>query len=119
MAAGHGQLELNAFMPIIADSLLNSLEIMKNSIKIFREKCIEVIKANENTCSKHLINSTALATALVNHIGYDKATEISKKALSNDKSIKEILLEDKIMSKNEADKILNPYQVTKPGIPGL
>lgn len=119
MASSQGQLELNAFMPIIADSLLDSLEIMKNSIKIFREKCIELIEANTENCSKHLYNSTSLATALVNHIGYDKAAEISKKALESNKSIKDLLLEDEIMTEEDADRILNPFQVTKPGIPGL
>lgn len=118
MAAQQGLLELNAFMPIIADSLLDSLEIMKKSIKIFREKCIDLIEVDSENCMKHLINSTALATALVNHMGYDEAAEISKKALSNNKSIKEILLKENIMTEEEADKILNLYQVTKPGIPG-
>jgi aspartate ammonia-lyase len=118
MAVQHGLLELNAFMPIIADSLLDSLEIMKKSITIFRKKCIDLIEVDKEVCKKHLLESTALATALVNHIGYDKASHIALKSLNDNKTVKEMLLEENIMTEEEADKILNPYQVTKPGIPG-
>lgn len=119
MAAQYGQFELNAFMPIIADSLLESLEIMKNGIKIFREKCIEVIEVDEEKCKEYLLKSTSLSTALINHIGYDQAAEIAKKALITNKTVKDVLVEDGIMTEEKADEVLNPYQVTKPGIPGM
>ena len=72
----------------------------------------------KNVCRENLEKSTALVTALVHHIGYDRASEIAKKALRNDKAIREVLREENILSEEEIDKILNPYQVTKPGIPG-
>ncbi|KPU27203.1 aspartate ammonia-lyase [Caloranaerobacter sp. TR13] len=118
MASSSGQLELNAFVPLIAESLLESLELLNDAVILFREKCIEGIKVNEKRCMENLEKSTALVTALVHHIGYDKASEIAKKALKNDKTIREVLREENILTEEEIDKILNPYQVTKPGIPG-
>ncbi len=118
MASSSGQLELNAFIPLIAESLLESLELLNDAVVLFREKCIEGIKVNEKRCKENLEKSTVLVTALVHHIGYDKASEIAKKALENDKTIREVLIEENILSEDEIDKILNPYQVTKPGIPG-
>lgn len=118
MASSSGQLELNAFMPLIAESLLESLELLNDAVIVFREKCIEGIKVNEDRCKENLESSTALVTALVHHIGYDKASEIAKKALKQEKTIRELLKEESILTKEEIDKILNPYEVTKPGIPG-
>jgi len=119
MASSMGQLELNAFTPLIAESLLESLELLNKSVIIFREKCIEGITVNEAKCKENLENSTALVTALVHYIGYDKAGEVSKKALKEGKTIREILCEDNILTKERVDEILNPYELTKPGIPGM
>ncbi|AAK79618.1 aspartate ammonia-lyase [Clostridium acetobutylicum] len=119
LASSFGQLQLNAFSPLIAESLLESLEILTNAVNVFREKCIDSIKINEEKCLENLEASTALVTALVHYIGYDKASIIAKKALKEKKSIRELLLLEKILTKEEIDKILNPYEITKPGIPGL
>jgi len=117
-AASYGQFELNAFLPLIANELLNSIELLKNSIAIFRKKCIDGIIANEAMCEKHLLNSTSLATALINYIGYDEASSIAKEALEKKKTVKEVVLERKLIPEEKLEKILNYYQVTKPGIPG-
>ncbi|OAA83037.1 aspartate ammonia-lyase [Clostridium ljungdahlii] len=118
MASSSGQLELNAFTPLIAECLLESLELLERTVTLFREKCISGIKVNEENCKKNLENSTALVTALVHYIGYDKASELARKALKNHKTIREILYEGKILPKEKIDEIINPYQLTKPGIPG-
>ncbi|MDP4146299.1 MAG: aspartate ammonia-lyase [Bacillota bacterium] len=117
-AAASGQLELNAFGPLIADSLLESLEILTNAVKVFEEKCIKGIQVNEDNCKKHLEASTASATALLHYIGYDRASEIAKMALKENKTIEETVLSQGILPKEELEQILNPYQLTKPGIPG-
>lgn len=118
IASSSGQLELNAFTPLIAECLLESLELLERTVTLFRKKCINGIKVNEENCKKNLENSTALVTALVHYIGYDKASELAKKALKNHKTIREILYEEKILPKEKIDEIINPYQLTKPGIPG-
>lgn len=118
LAASSGQLELNAFTPLIAESLLESLELLEKAVIIFREKCIEHITVNESNCKENLERSTALVTALVHHIGYDKACDLAKVALKEEKSIREVLYDEGIYSKEEIDKILNPFELTSPGIPG-
>ncbi len=117
-AAMSGQLELNAFVPLIAESLLESLEILTNGVTAFREKCIEGITVNKDNTQKHLENSTALVTALVHHVGYDKSSQIAKIALREGKSIRQVVLEDGCLSSEALDNILNPFQITNPGIPG-
>ena len=117
-AAASGQLELNAFIPIITENLLESLELLERTIIIFREKCIEGIEVNKDKCIENLEKSTAMTAALIHHIGYDKASEIAKKSLVSGKTLREILTCENILSEEEINKILNPLELTKPGIPG-
>jgi aspartate ammonia-lyase len=117
-ASSLGNLELNAFGPIIIDSLLSSFELMTNAIRIFREKAVEPLTFNEEKCIENLEKSHVLATALIHHLGYDQAAEIVSKCGLEDKTVKEYIIENDIMSVDEIEKILNPMQVVKPGIPG-
>ncbi|MDD7794723.1 aspartate ammonia-lyase [Clostridium sp. 'White wine YQ'] len=117
-AAASGQLELNAFIPIITENLLESLELLERTIIIFREKCIEGIEVNKDKCAENLEKSTAMTAALIHHIGYDKASEVAKKSLTSGKTLREILTSENILSEEEINKILNPLELTKPGIPG-
>ena len=119
MAASSGQLELNSFMPLIAESLLESLELLNNGVTLFREKCIEGIKANKEKCQEHLEKSAVLAAVLIHHIGYDQAAHIARKALRDDKTIRDVLIEESVFPASTIDEILNPFEVTKPGIPGV
>ncbi|OLN32554.1 aspartate ammonia-lyase [Desulfosporosinus metallidurans] len=118
MAASAGQLELNSFMPLIAESLLESLELLNQGVTLFREKCIKGIKANVKKCHETLEKSAALAAALIHHIGYDQAAHIARKALREDKTIRDVLREESDFLDSRIDEILNPLEVTKPGIPG-
>ena len=79
-AAMSGQFELNAFLPLIADNLLNSLELLTNGVHIFREKCIEPLTVNMNGCKRHLLSVTAAVTSLVPLIGYEKAEHLAQKS---------------------------------------
>lgn len=76
MAAAHGELELNAFLPLIADCLLESLTLETKAVNLFREKCIVPLKANERNCRRHLEESYAFATAYSPRLGYDRVSEI-------------------------------------------
>ena len=108
MCAANGNFELNAFMPLIADSILESLTLLTETLKIFRIKCINTITANEENCKKHLDNSIVLlATALVPYIGYDMACEIVSKSNNDPKKVKEIVLERGLLDKNKLDELLN------------
>lgn len=118
MASGAGQLELNAFMPLIAESLLESLELLDQGVQLFRTRCIEGIEVDREKCREHLENSTALVTALVHHIGYEEAGHVAKLALASNKTIREVVMEQGILGEEQLEAILNPYAITKPGVPG-
>ena len=117
-AAMLGQLELNAFLPLIAESLLESLELMLKTVEVFKNRCVECIVVNAEVCREHVEKSSALATALMHHIGYEKAAEIAGKAQRENKTIRQVMHEEEILPEALLDEILDPYQVTKPGIPG-
>jgi aspartate ammonia-lyase len=75
-AAAHGEFELNAFLPLIADSLLESLELLNRSVTIFRVKCVELIQPDRDRCEEILNQSYAFATAYTKKLGYDKVSRI-------------------------------------------
>nr|WP_312291564.1 aspartate ammonia-lyase [Clostridium chromiireducens] len=118
MASSMGQLELNAFTPLIAECLLESLELLDKSVMIFKEKCIDGLQMNKDRCLENIENSLVSATSLVHHVGYDKASLISKKALATGKTIREILLEEQILPVEVIDKILSPAELIRTHIPG-
>lgn len=108
MAAEGGQLELNAFEPVIFYKIFESLTCLANAIKTLTNNCVSGIKANKIRCSELLNNSLGIVTALCPYIGYKKSAEIAKEALKNNLTIKEVALKHNIMSEQEIDKILNP-----------
>ena len=108
IAGRDGHFELNATIPIIAHCLHESIECLSNSIKIFTEKCLTGIKANESRCQELVDQSLMLATALNEHIGYDQSAIIAKTAYKENKTLKEVLLEKNLMNEKEIEKILNP-----------
>ncbi|WP_379155118.1 aspartate ammonia-lyase [Paenibacillus sp. sgz5001063] len=118
MAAAGGQLELNAFMPLIADALLESLEILANAVRLFEERCIRGISICEQQCHDHVMNSSVLAAALIHHIGYEKSAEVAKQASQEGKTVQQVLTEKQLLTEAEITQILNPCQVTRPGVPG-
>ena len=116
LAAEAGQLELNAFEPIIFYNLFQSLDTLAYSVKTFVENCIVGITANETHCKELVENSIGIITAISPYIGYEKASSIAKKALKENRSIKEIILEEGILSEEEINDILDPLKMTNPGI---
>ncbi|MGD0549745.1 MAG: class II fumarate hydratase [Candidatus Bathyarchaeia archaeon] len=114
IAGQSGILELNVMMPLIAFNLLQSIEIMTNATRLLAEKCIAGIKANRARCEELAEKSYALATAITPSIGYDRAAHIVKKAQSENKTIRETMLEDGI-PKDEVDRILDLKRMTQGG----
>lgn len=109
-----GNFELNVMMPVMAYNLLQSIAIMTNAVKIFREKCIDGIQADRERCGEMVEKSLAMVTALSPHIGYDKAAEIAKEAYKSGKTIREVVTEKKVLPQEKIDIILNPLTMTKP-----
>ena len=105
MAVEAGQLELNAFEPIIFYNLFESLKTLKNAIYTLRVNCIDYITADRSELSEQVEKSIGLVTALAPHIGYAKASDIAHKALETGQSIRELVLSDELLSKEELEKL--------------
>jgi aspartate ammonia-lyase len=114
-ACSAGNLELNQFMPIIADTLLESLTLIKNANLVFRQHCISGITANEAVCKRNVENSTATITALIPLIGYEKASMIAKMAKDECLSIKEAAIKSSLISDSEFNELITPEAVCRLG----
>jgi fumarate hydratase class II len=101
MAGQAGNFELNVMLPVTAYNLLQSIDLLASAADVFVKKCIEGISANAETCAGYIEKSLALATGLVPKIGYDKAAAVSKKAYETGRSIREVVLEEKVLSEKE------------------
>jgi aspartate ammonia-lyase len=101
LAAMNGQLELNAFLPLIAHNLLSMIDELIIACEKFRTLCIVDLQVNRENCKKHLDSSTAVITAFVHKLGYEKASAVAKKAVQEKKTIREILLEENLCTENE------------------
>lgn len=114
-AASAGNLELNPFMPLIANTLLDSLDLLTNAATILRVHCVQDLVANEEHCRKNILNSTALITAVIPVIGYEKASEIVKVARAKQVSVREVLLDSGVMNEQTLDELIRPEVVSKLG----
>lgn len=107
MATQSGQLELNAFYPIIMHNIYESIIILTNGIETFIENCVKGIEANEIRCNELVNGSIGIVTALAPVLGYEKAAYIAKKALNTERYVKDVAIEECDMQENEVSKILN------------
>ena len=114
MAAEAGQLELNAFEPILSYNLFESLETLSHAISTLVDNCIIGITANEDHCLELLEESVGIATALCPYIGYKKSAEIAKSSLKTGIPIRKLVLKNSILTKEKLDSILNPATMTNP-----
>jgi aspartate ammonia-lyase len=112
MAAEAGQLELNAFEPVIFYKLFESLTCLSNAISTLTENCIKGIIANEKRCEELVGKSVGIVTALCPYLGYKKSAELAKEALAKDVRIKDLILEYGLIDPVQLDKILDPYSMT-------
>ena len=118
MAAEAGQMELNAFEPITFYCLFSSMEVLTNAIHTLIVNCINGITANKQHCADLVNNSVGIITTLCPHIGYQHAADIAKKAIKTGAPVRDLILEEKLLTPEELDIILDPWNMTKPGISG-
>ena len=116
-ACSLGNLELNAFFPLIADALLSSLDLLCHACGIFSRLCVAGIEANAARCREHLEGATATVTALVQKIGYRAAQEVASQALEQQRSVREIALESNLLSAEGFDSLVSAEAVTRLGSP--
>ena len=116
-AVGMGNLELNAFLPLVADALLTSLQLLDGACDILRRHCVEGLAADEARCRANVHNSTAMVTALIEEIGYEQATKVAASAAAEGKTVREIVLACRMMSAEQFDELVSPERVTRLGSP--
>ena len=114
MAAESGQMELNAFEPVLFYKLFESIETLKAAVATLVDNCILGISANEERCSELLNASVGISTALCPHIGYKKSAEIAKESLKTGISVKQLVLDKGLLNASQLKSILNPMIMTEP-----
>jgi aspartate ammonia-lyase len=117
MACSMGNLELNAFLPVIADSLLGSLSLLENACRIFRTHCVEGLRANEERCRSHVAGATAAVTALVEIIGYEHATAVAAEARASGKPVRQLVIEKGLLTGDQFDALVSAEAVMRLGSP--
>jgi fumarate hydratase class II len=113
-AGSQGNFELNVFKPVIIFNFLNSVRLMTDSAKMFREFCVELLVADEKRIKYNVDNSLMLVTALTPKIGYDKSAEIAHKAFHDNSSLLEACLALGYLSEAEFKEIVRPEKMTTP-----
>ena len=114
MAGSHGHFELNVFKPLIAYNILQSIDILSDSVKNFSLFCVKGIKPNKKKIKEHLDNSLMLVTALAPKIGYDNAAEVAKKALKNGTKLKEEAIKTGLIGEKDYDLLVDPMKMITP-----
>lgn len=118
LASEAGQLELNVMEPVLIFNLLQSISIMNNAFRTFTTHCVKGIQANEERLKEYVEKSAGVLTAVNPHIGYEVASRIAREAILNGVPVRELCLRYDVLSEEELNLILDPYEMTKPGIAG-
>ena len=113
LSASQGHFELNAFKPIIIYNLLQSINLLGDSINSFTKKCLKNIKVNKKKLNENIKNSLMLVTALSPYIGYDNATKIAKKAFKENISLRDATKKSGLIDIRKFDKIVDPKKLIK------
>jgi aspartate ammonia-lyase len=111
----NGSLDLNVMMPLIAHHLLESLEVLGNAARVFAARCVSGITANETRCRAYAERTASLVTAVAPLIGYDAAAAVFKKAVAGDQPIRQVILDEGLLSAERLDEILDLRKLTEGG----
>ena len=106
-SSSQGNFELNTMLPVMAHNLLESIELLTSGTAVFDQKLIIELEANTEKLEENIQKNSILVTALVPVLGYDKAAEVAKEAMSQNKTIKEVLIEKNLISSEQIDELLN------------
>ena len=118
IAAEHGQLELNVMMPVIAFNVLLAMRLLTNTARTLTDRCIVGIEANADMCAYWVERSAALATALMPHIGYARAAELSKQSVKEGVLVRDLVKREHVLPADQIDDILDLRKMTEIGVPG-
>jgi aspartate ammonia-lyase len=118
IAAEHGQLELNVMMPVIAFNVLLAMRLLTNTARTLTDRCVVGIEANADMCAYWVERSAALATALMPHIGYARAAELSKQSVKEGVLVRDLVKREHVLPADQIDDILDLRKMTEIGVPG-
>jgi aspartate ammonia-lyase len=113
-AVAAGQMELNVMMPIMAENVLEMIEVLTTACRQLRVRCVEGITANEGRCQDYAYRSMGLATAMLPHIGYLNAAALMKRALAEGKTVPQLVRETGLLTDRELKRVLDPLRMTRP-----
>ena len=111
-------MELNAFEPVIFRCLFQSIDELRQAVRTFTVNCVEDITANKDRCVELLESSVGIVTALCPYIGYSRAAALAKEALSRKLPVRQLVLEERLMTEEQQSAVLDVSSMTRPGIPG-
>jgi fumarate hydratase class II len=116
VAGTHGNLDLNVMLPVMARNALESLTYLANSVRAFTAKAIKGMTANEQRATSLVEWSMSMVTSLVPVIGYDKAAEYAKRAVKENRTVRDICVADEILPLDQLNDLLDPFKMTEPGV---
>ena len=114
VAASQGHLQLNVFKPMIIHNVLQSAQLLADAGRSFAQRCVTGIGANEAVIAHHLENSLMLVTALAPELGYDKAASVAKRAFNEGKTLRAVVLDEKLLSEEDFDRLVDPKKMIGP-----
>lgn len=117
-ASEAGQFELNVMEPVLFFNLIQSISIMNNVFKAFTENCLKGIQANKERMKEYVEKSIGIITAINPHVGYETASKLAREAFLTGESIRSLCIKYNVLSEEELNRILNPIEMTHPGIAG-
>ena len=112
LAASSGQLQLNAYEPLVGSAIFESQTLLTNTSRTFRERCVDGITANPQQLQGYMERSIGIVTALNPVLGYDKATELAAEALASDKGLLELVREKGLLTDAQIEELLDPARMT-------
>ena len=114
IAGSNGHFQLNVFKPLIAENVLQSIDLLGDSVSNFTKYCVKGIEVDKKKIKEYLDSSLMMVTALAPFIGYDNSAKIAKMALKNNTTLKKEALNSGLISEKEYNKIVDPSKMVKP-----
>lgn len=114
-ACAAGSLELNAILPLVTANLLDSIDLLTTACDILRRHCVEGIEADEDRCRRSVETSTAVVTALLPALGYEQCGRLAKEAKTQNKTIRQVVLEERLLTEAQFEQFISPEAVCRLG----
>jgi fumarate hydratase class II len=115
-AGSQGNFELNVYLPVIARNLLESIRLLANVTRLFADRCVAGIEADVDRCRAYAESSPSLGTSLNPYIGYERASEVVKESVRTGRSVRDIVVEQGLLTEEEVDRALDVLGMTRGGV---